>query len=74
MLIRCFRFKEDIEAVKMANDTEYGLAAYFYTKVATTSSEPATDADLLDCNDSPFAAGSGHVIQEEHWHGLYSCC
>ena len=31
--IPCFRFKEDSEAVKMANDTEYGLAAYFYTKV-----------------------------------------
>ena len=28
--------------MRMANDTEYGLAAYFYTKVATTSSESAT--------------------------------
>jgi succinate-semialdehyde dehydrogenase/glutarate-semialdehyde dehydrogenase len=27
-----FRFKEDDEAVLMANDTEYGLAAYFYTR------------------------------------------
>lgn len=26
-----FRFKTDDEVVKMANDTEYGLAAYFYT-------------------------------------------
>ena len=31
--IPCFRFKADAEAVKLANDTEYGLAAYFYTKV-----------------------------------------
>lgn len=31
--IPCFRFKEDSEAIKLANDTEYGLAAYFYTKV-----------------------------------------
>lgn len=31
--IPCFRFQHDAEAVKMANDTEYGLAAYFYTKV-----------------------------------------
>ena len=31
--IPCFRFKEDAEAVELANDTEYGLAAYFYTKV-----------------------------------------
>ena len=28
-----FKFRYDEEAVKMANDTEYGLAAYFFTKV-----------------------------------------
>ncbi|MEX0696959.1 MAG: NADP-dependent succinate-semialdehyde dehydrogenase [Dongiaceae bacterium] len=27
-----FRFKTDDEAVRMANDTEFGLAAYFYTR------------------------------------------
>ena len=27
-----FRFKEDAEAIRMANDTEFGLAAYFYTR------------------------------------------
>jgi succinate-semialdehyde dehydrogenase/glutarate-semialdehyde dehydrogenase len=27
-----FRFKTDDEAVKMANDTEFGLAAYFYSR------------------------------------------
>ena len=27
-----FRFKTDAEAVQMANDTEFGLAAYFYTR------------------------------------------
>ena len=27
-----FRFKTEEEAVKLANDTEFGLAAYFYTK------------------------------------------
>jgi len=27
-----FRFKTDEEAVRMANDTEFGLAAYFYTR------------------------------------------
>jgi succinate-semialdehyde dehydrogenase / glutarate-semialdehyde dehydrogenase len=27
-----FRFKTEAEAVKMANDTEFGLAAYFYTR------------------------------------------
>src|ERR1700676_2678363 len=27
-----FRFKSEAEAIKMANDTEFGLAAYFYTR------------------------------------------
>jgi succinate-semialdehyde dehydrogenase/glutarate-semialdehyde dehydrogenase len=27
-----YRFKSDDEAVKMANDTEFGLAAYFYSR------------------------------------------
>jgi succinate-semialdehyde dehydrogenase / glutarate-semialdehyde dehydrogenase len=27
-----YRFKTDEEAVKMANDTEFGLAAYFYSR------------------------------------------
>ena len=27
-----FRFHDETEAVQMANDTEYGLAAYFYTR------------------------------------------
>ena len=27
-----FRFKDENEAVKMANDTEFGLAAYFCTR------------------------------------------
>ena len=27
-----FRFREDQEAVRLANDTPYGLAAYFYSR------------------------------------------
>jgi succinate-semialdehyde dehydrogenase / glutarate-semialdehyde dehydrogenase len=27
-----FRFKEEAEAIRMANDTEFGLAAYFYAR------------------------------------------
>lgn len=28
----CFRFRDEAEAVKRANDTPFGLAAYFYTR------------------------------------------
>jgi succinate-semialdehyde dehydrogenase/glutarate-semialdehyde dehydrogenase len=31
-LAACFRFKTEEEAIKRANDTEFGLAAYFYTQ------------------------------------------
>jgi succinate-semialdehyde dehydrogenase / glutarate-semialdehyde dehydrogenase len=31
-LIPIFRFSTEDEAVALANDTEYGLAAYFYTR------------------------------------------
>jgi succinate-semialdehyde dehydrogenase/glutarate-semialdehyde dehydrogenase len=27
-----FRFSDEAEAIRLANDTEYGLAAYFYTR------------------------------------------
>jgi len=27
-----FRFKDEAEAIRLANDTDYGLAAYFYTR------------------------------------------
>jgi hypothetical protein len=33
-LLPLFRFRTDAEAVLLANDTEYGLAAYAYTKCA----------------------------------------
>ena len=31
--IPLFKFGKDEEAVQLANNTEYGLAAYFWTKV-----------------------------------------
>jgi succinate-semialdehyde dehydrogenase/glutarate-semialdehyde dehydrogenase len=32
-----YRFKDEGEAVKMANDTEFGLAAYFYSRLCAKS-------------------------------------
>ena len=29
---RLFRFESETDAIRMANDTEFGLAAYFYTR------------------------------------------
>jgi succinate-semialdehyde dehydrogenase/glutarate-semialdehyde dehydrogenase len=31
--IPLFRFSSEAEAIQLANDTEYGLASYFFTKV-----------------------------------------
>jgi len=31
--IPLFRFGSEAEAIQLANDTEYGLASYFFTKV-----------------------------------------
>lgn len=35
--IPLFRFHDDEEAIQLANNTEYGLAAYFFTKVPLLS-------------------------------------
>ena len=39
--IPLFKFGKDEEAVQLANNTEYGLAAYFWTKVSITLTMPA---------------------------------
>jgi succinate-semialdehyde dehydrogenase/glutarate-semialdehyde dehydrogenase len=31
-VVTLFRFKDEADAIRMANDTEYGLAAYFYAR------------------------------------------
>jgi len=31
-VVTLFRFAKDEDAIRMANDTEYGLAAYFYAR------------------------------------------
>lgn len=57
-----FKFRYDEEAVKLANDTEYGLAAYFFTKVSTVVGITAADSisDGL-CVLSPALAAAQHV-------------
>jgi acyl-CoA reductase-like NAD-dependent aldehyde dehydrogenase len=32
-----FRFKDEAEAIRMANDTEFGLASYFYAATSAAS-------------------------------------
>lgn len=39
--IPLFKFGKDEEAVQLANNTEYGLAAYFWTKVSIRLTMPA---------------------------------
>lgn len=48
-----FKFKHDEEAITLANDTIYGLAAYFYTKVKhNLCADPVTKI----CNLSAMCA------------------
>ena len=42
-----FKFKHDEEAIKLANDTIYGLAAYFFTRV---SSQLSPTFELAVCD------------------------
>ena len=53
--IPCFRFKHDADAIKLANDTEYGLAAYFYTKARSFTQATSNGFSV---SDSSFAAGN----------------
>ena len=41
--IMLLKFKHDHEAIQYANDTEYGLAAYYYTKACALSDDCIID-------------------------------
>lgn len=56
-----FKFSTDEEAIQMANTTEYGLAAYFYTKVACRG----WDREVKGVERQ----GMGHA-----WQGSSRCC
>ena len=45
-----FKFGDDAEAVQLANDTEYGLASYFYTKVGRMAPPPQHHPGLPRCS------------------------
>ena len=58
-----FRFKTEAEAVQMANDTEFGLAAYFYTRDLARSWRVAEaleygivglNTGIISCEEAPF--------------------
>jgi len=58
-----FRFKTEAEAIHMANDTEFGLAAYFYTRDLARSWRVAEaleygivglNTGIISCEEAPF--------------------
>jgi succinate-semialdehyde dehydrogenase/glutarate-semialdehyde dehydrogenase len=55
-----YRFKTDDEAVKMANDTEFGLAAYFYSRDIGRiwRVAEALEYGIVGINESIISAGS----------------
>ena len=59
--IPLFKFSKDEEAVQLANNTEYGLAAYFFTKV----SAPALLASTNSHTDKVRQAVQ-QAMQSEH--------
>jgi len=74
-VISLYRFHTDEEAVEVANDSEYGLAAYFYTssmRRSWTVSE-ALEYGMVGCNDvavvsvtTPFGGWKQSGIGVEH--------
>ena len=66
-----FKFKYDEEAIKLANDTEYGLAAYFFTKVSLLFSllplcspdVAPPEASVQDCVCAGSCTAASHMLE-----------
>jgi len=52
-ILPLFKFKSDEEVIEMANDTEYGLAGYFYTKDLKRAWKVAEQLEfgMVGCNE-----------------------
>lgn len=67
-VIAIFEFEEEEQVVRLANDTEYGLAAYFYTRDIgrVMKVSEALEYGMVGCNDTAIsnaAAPFGGVKQ-----------
>ena len=50
--IPLFKFSQDEEAVQLANNTEYGLAAYFFTKVSASALLVSSCSRMLEARQA----------------------
>ena len=74
-LLSLYRFHDDEEAIQVANDSEYGLAAYFYTTDAARQWKVSERLEygMVGCNDvlvtsvvAPFGGWKQSGIGLEH--------
>jgi succinate-semialdehyde dehydrogenase/glutarate-semialdehyde dehydrogenase len=71
-----YRFKTDDEAIEMANDTEFGLAAYFYSRdigriwrVAEALEYGIVGSNEVNISPSPWQDGPFGGMQESGFDG-----
>jgi acyl-CoA reductase-like NAD-dependent aldehyde dehydrogenase len=55
------RFKTEAEAIKMVNDTEFGLAAYFYSRDIGREARNTASRNSSKSNTSAWAASTGNA-------------
>jgi len=74
-VLSLYRFQDDDEAIRVANDSEYGLAAYFFTKDMARSwmVSERLEYGMVGCNDvavtsvvAPFGGWKQSGLGSEH--------